>query len=40
MRLQRSDLFQPLLPPPFRADADGRAGKIKQQLARCRRATI
>jgi hypothetical protein len=30
VRIQRSLLFQPLLPPPFRADTDGGARKIRK----------
>ena len=29
LRLQRSVLFQPLLPPPLRPDADGGAGEVR-----------
>src|SRR5205823_1003353 len=34
LRLQRSVLFQPLLPPPLRPDADSGAGKIKRFQAK------
>ena len=33
LRLQRSVLFQPLLPPPLRPDADGGAGQVVPQAA-------
>ena len=37
LRLQRSVLFQPLLPPPLRPDADGGAGEIKWRSVRVRK---
>jgi hypothetical protein len=37
MRLQRSVLFQPLLPPPLRPDADGGAGEVKRLQAKWQR---
>ena len=34
LRLQRPVLFQPLLPPPLRADADCGAGQVKTRIKR------